>query len=107
VLKLIEWRWNLPFLTKRDASSDIGNPAANFNFISPDITPAVLPDPHSVFSPICFSGLGGGVFNPSARMPSSSGFAPVGGFNEFATSQAVQDFLQHPRFQSGSPDPEY
>jgi len=106
VLKLIEWRWNLPTLTKRDASPDIGNPAANFNFTSPDTSLPSLPNPYSVFSPICFSGLGGGIFSSSARVP-TDGSVPAGAFNEFANSQAVQNFLQHPRFQSESTDPEH
>lgn len=35
VLKLIEWRWNLPPLTGRDASAEIGNLASVLDFANP------------------------------------------------------------------------
>lgn len=38
VLKLIEWRYNLPPLTKRDASNEIGNLAHALNFSAPSET---------------------------------------------------------------------
>jgi phospholipase C len=43
VLKLIEWRYNLPPLTPRDASNQIGNLAQALNFASPDTTVPALP----------------------------------------------------------------
>jgi phospholipase C len=43
VLKLIEWRYNLPPLTKRDASSEIANLAEALNFASPDYSVPSLP----------------------------------------------------------------
>lgn len=52
VLKLIEWRYNLPPLTKRDASNEVENLAVALNFDTPDISvpaiplvPAPLPTP--------------------------------------------------------------
>jgi len=43
VLKLIEWRHNLPPLTKRDASNEIGNLAHALNFAQPDYSVPTLP----------------------------------------------------------------
>jgi len=43
VLKLIEWRYNLPPLTARDASNEIGNLAHAMNFKSPIFAPPALP----------------------------------------------------------------
>jgi phospholipase C len=43
VLKLIEWRYNLPPLTARDASNQVGNLAQALNFTSPDASVPVLP----------------------------------------------------------------
>jgi phospholipase C len=43
VLKLIEWRYNLPPLTKRDASSEIANLAHALNFAGPDDSAPALP----------------------------------------------------------------
>ena len=43
VLKLIEWRYNLPPLTKRDASNEIGNLAQALNFGAPDFSVPALP----------------------------------------------------------------
>lgn len=45
VLKLIEWRWNLPPLTARDASQDVQNLALALNFNSPQATLPNLPQP--------------------------------------------------------------
>jgi phospholipase C len=44
VLKLIEWRWNLPPLTKRDASNEIHNLAYALDLNNPN--PAVPSLPH-------------------------------------------------------------
>jgi phospholipase C len=46
VLKLIEWRYNLPPLTSRDASSDVANLAEALNFAKPDFTVPALPVVH-------------------------------------------------------------
>jgi phospholipase C len=50
-LKLIEWRWNLPPLTARDASAEIGNLANALDFASPrtqlPVLPVVAPVPRS------------------------------------------------------------
>jgi len=43
VLKLIEWRYNLPPLTARDASNEIANLAHALNFKNPNDTPPSLP----------------------------------------------------------------
>src|ERR1700761_9507131 len=43
VLKLIEWRFNLPPLTSRDASDDIANLALALNFSQPDTSVPALP----------------------------------------------------------------
>jgi phospholipase C len=43
VLKLIEWRYNLPPLTLRDASNEIGNLAQSLNFASPNYAVPSLP----------------------------------------------------------------
>jgi phospholipase C len=43
VLKLIEWRYNPPPLTTRDASDEIGNLAQTFNFATMDTSVPTLP----------------------------------------------------------------
>jgi phospholipase C len=43
VLKMIEWRWNLPPLTARDASNEIANLALALNFSSPNPAMPALP----------------------------------------------------------------
>jgi phospholipase C len=43
VLKLIEWRYNLPPLTARDASNEIANLSNALNFKSPNYDPPSLP----------------------------------------------------------------
>jgi len=43
VLKLIEWRWNLPPLTARDASNEVANLALALNFRSPVFSAPALP----------------------------------------------------------------
>jgi phospholipase C len=66
VLKLIEWRYNLPPLTARDASNDVGNLVDVLDFSSPDysvpelatVTPPI-PTPCGLFE------LGGEVGNES------------------------------------------
>jgi phospholipase C len=43
VLKLIEWRWNLPPLTARDASAGLGNLASSLDFAHARTEVPVLP----------------------------------------------------------------
>jgi phospholipase C len=43
VLKLIEWRWDLPPLSARDASDDIGNLAHALDFLSVDASVPEMP----------------------------------------------------------------
>ena len=43
VLKLIEWRYDLPPLTTRDASDEVANLALALNLTAPDITVPALP----------------------------------------------------------------
>ena len=63
VLKLIEWRWGLQPLTSRDASPQIGNPAAVMNFARPDRGKPSLPTASTVFAPGCFQG---SIFDPES-----------------------------------------
>lgn len=100
-LKLIEWRWNLPPLTARDASTALGNPAVNFNFHSPDASLPALPQPSPVFAPPCFEG---GIFSPNTVVSSTASQqtsrAPrTSDFGALANSDTVQNFLRHPRFK--------
>jgi phospholipase C len=53
VLKLIEWRYNLPPLTSRDASSEIGNLAQALNFSQPDYSVPALPSVPAPFPTPC------------------------------------------------------
>lgn len=103
-LKLIEWRFGLQPLTARDASSDINNPAAYFNFSSPDPSIPALPDPLPVLAPPCF---GGGIFSADTTTvsgtPSAAQTQLGTGANELtalANSSLVHDFLNHPHIQS-------
>ena len=90
VLKLIEWRWGLSPLTLRDASSDIGNPVARFNFSSPNSSIPALPKPGSVPAlPCLLEGL--------AARTSQHNRSEFGTLNE---TQTVRDWLTNPRFQA-------
>jgi phospholipase C len=63
VLKLVEWRWGLPSLTARDASSDIYNLAYALDFSNPQTAVPNLPKPHTPFLVVpCFEDLTGGLF---------------------------------------------
>lgn len=85
ILKLIEWRWGLSPLTLRDASAEIGNPVAKFNFAAPDATVPLLPQPPTVPALPCFlQGL-------AAKAPTE--------FGSLKQSQTVQDWLGRPQFQ--------
>jgi phospholipase C len=57
VLKLIEWRWNLQPLSRRDASAQIGNFATDMNFSSPNSGVPRLPRPGAVSAAPCFGGI--------------------------------------------------
>ena len=92
VLKLIEWRWGLSPLTLRDASSDIGNPVARFNFSSPNPSIPALPKPGSVPAlPCLLEGL--------AARTSQQNRSEFGTLNQ---TQTVRDWLTNPRFQTVS-----
>jgi phospholipase C len=53
VLKLIEWRYNLPPLTTRDASDQVANLALALNFAAPNYTVPVLPKISTPFPSLC------------------------------------------------------
>ena len=53
VLKFIEWRYNLPPLTSRDASDEIANLALALNFAAPNLTVPALPVIHMPFPSLC------------------------------------------------------
>jgi phospholipase C len=53
ILKLIEWRWGLPPLTARDASSDIGNLADVLDFAQENATVPTLPRPLAPLPRLC------------------------------------------------------
>jgi phospholipase C len=103
-LKLIEWRFGLKPLTARDASSAIGNPAASFNFTSPNPALPLLPSASKVFAPPCF---GGGIFSADtakvADTPAATTTKLGTKSNEFtplANSPLVTEFMNHPHIQS-------
>jgi phospholipase C len=53
VLKLIEWRYNLPPLTPRDASNQVANLALALNFQAAYTPPPALPNVHPPFPTPC------------------------------------------------------
>ena len=66
VLKLIEWRYNLPPLTSRDASDQIGNLAQALNFSTPDYSVPSLPTvPPPIPTPCGLFELGSTIDNES------------------------------------------
>jgi phospholipase C len=104
ILKLIEWRWGLKPLTARDASDQIGNPAALMNFQSPDSTVPALPLVLPVPGQACF---GGGIFSSSAASSSparrlSKKSTSASPWQPLAASPAVLQWLTHPRFTGQS-----
>lgn len=103
-LKLVEWRFGLQPLTGRDASPAINNPAATFNFNSPDASMPALPDPVPVFAPPCFEG---GISSTDTSTVSGTPTAPqtqiatrANELTALANSNLVRDFLNHPHIQS-------
>ena len=102
-LKLIEWRFGLPPLTARDASPAINNPAANFNFSSPDASLPALPHPGTVFAPPCFGNILSADTSTVSGAPTSRQTLKGTRANELtslADSKPVRDFLSHPHIQS-------
>ena len=100
VLKLIEWRWNLPPLTSRDASPQVGNLAAVMNFSAPDAGIPPLPNPQPVTAPPCFQA---GIFlSPEdTYFPTGSAVPQPPGRNPWAAlsrTPTMQQWLQHPKF---------
>ena len=93
ILKLIEWRWNLPPLTPRDAA--MNNPAANFNFSSSDPTVPALPQPTEVQGFPCF----GQGLTPRVEGPTPPQSATKSEFGALKDTEAVRTWLQDPRFQ--------
>jgi phospholipase C len=80
VLKLIEWRWGLPPLTARDAStdSDVANLAYALNFDNPNASVPTLPVPSApLVGAACPSGTGG-IFGASARTPQTNVWSELG-----------------------------
>jgi len=79
ILKLIEWRWGLPPLTARDASTDVGNIVTALNLTNPRTSVPVLPNPGKPQTSPCF-----GFHNeegPSAQHeegPSAQRVTPMG-----------------------------
>ena len=100
ILKLIEWRWGLPALTPRDASSQIGNPATSMNFASPNTTVPNLPSPGGVFAWPCF---GGGIFSASVSERASAHAvgrsAPKTEWGKLAETHHAKRWMEHPRFR--------
>ncbi|MBV9155201.1 MAG: phospholipase [Acidobacteriaceae bacterium] len=92
ILKLIEWRWNLPPLTPRDAA--MNNPATTFNFTSPEPSVPALPQPATVPALPCF--LQGAVKPETPAAPESAPKSPLGGLKD---APATRQFLQNPKFQ--------
>jgi phospholipase C len=97
VLKLIEWRWNLPPLTPRDASSDVNNLAYALNFSNPQAAVPPLPKPDTPFFVFpCFANLFGGILTPEVSRPGAA--QPVG-----SKKTAVWGDLQSMARQNGFP----
>lgn len=70
VLKLIEWRWGLPALTARDASTDVGNLVEVLDFDNPVIEVPNLPRPEAP-PPIPCTAPGPRISNHWARLRES------------------------------------
>jgi phospholipase C len=103
ILKLIEWRWNLPPLTGRDASSVLGNPVTSFYFGSPVTSFPIVPETLPVPSSPCLEALLSrtdrvrqGEVSPGV---SQQEISENTAFAELARSPVVQQWLHHPRFQ--------
>ena len=83
ILKLIEWRWGLPPLTARDASTDVGNLAAALDFSSPNAEVPALPMPKPPAPVPCFQTLFGplveGQAAPKQGTPNATEWSPLAG----------------------------
>jgi len=66
VLKLIEWRHNLPPLTSRDASDEVTNLAVALDFARPNFKPPALPVISQPFPALC------GLFELGSRVDNES-----------------------------------
>ncbi len=92
ILKLIEWRWNLPPLTPRDAA--MNNPALNFNFTSPEPAVPALPQPSTVPGlPCSLQGVA------KAETPATPESTPKSALGALKDTPTVREFLQNPKFQ--------
>lgn len=90
VLKLIEWRWGLPPLTPRDASSDVYNLAYALDFDHPQTAVPSLPDPHTPFIVMpCFEDLFGGLFSSEATRPTGTPVQPASTLSSSRRKTAV------------------
>ena len=98
ILKFIEWRFGLVPLTRRDASSDVGNLATAMNFTSPSSTAPAIPVANGVFAPPCFFGLLNSQA-PTTPAPSTSGYKPMTQWGQLASAKYGQKWLTHPRFK--------
>lgn len=104
VLKLIEWRWGIPPLTPRDASTDVQNLAYALDFENPQSAVPVLPKPHTPFFVWpCFADLFGGF--TSAGVPadgsaeSSSAIPPSSSAQKTAVWVQLRETARDLRFK--------
>jgi phospholipase C len=104
VLKLIEWRWGLPPLTPRDASSDVNNLAYALDFNHPQTSVPSLPKPHTPFiAAPCFEDLFGGLFNAQNAGASGTHGSPPPTLSSSARKTAVWGDLRSLAEQNGFP----
>jgi phospholipase C len=102
ILKLIEWRWGLQPLTSRDASSQIGNPAAEMNFGSPNTDVSGITTPGPVTAAPCFGGTIFDAVTAHQRVVAGPGDWTGGDRSPWAglaQSDVVRQWLAHPRFR--------
>src|SRR5579863_4032346 len=86
VLKLIEWRWGIPPLTPRDASTDVQNLAYALDLENPQTAVPALPKPHTPFFVWpCFADLFGGF--TSAGVPAGGSTESSGGVSPSSSAQ--------------------
>ena len=98
VLKLIEWRWGLPPLTPRDASTDVNNLAYALDFNNPQTAVPSLPKPHTpwIVWP-CFADLFGGLSSlnaPAGGTAASTARVPVASARKTAVWQDMHTIAQ-------------
>ena len=104
VLKLIEWRFGIPPLTPRDASSDVNNLAYALNFASMIPEVPSLPKPQTPFfvTP-CFQDLLSGLFSSNVATPTTSTAAAKATPTTSASKTAVWSSLRSMAQSSGFP----